>query len=265
MLKKFKPTSPGVRGKVMVSRRNLHKGRPYKALTRSLRKSSGRNNSGRLVNRRKGGGVARRLRVVDFFLGDNDARIERLEYDPNRSGWLALVRNSGEEYSYCLAGDKSTPGDRVGKFHPRVRLSEFKEGEAGFNLSSDQFGKAKFGRSAGTTITVKTREGEDWVVVKLPSGELKRFRSDCWMSRGQVSNPDHNKEVYSKAGTQRRRNRRFVVRGMAQNAVDHPMGSKSGKSKGRHPKDRWGNVAKGKRTRHRPPFRVVLSRKNAKK
>lgn len=250
-MKHYKATSNGIRGKVSVDRSILHKGKPYRKLTKSRRNPSGRNSQGKLVNRRIGGGVKRRIRIIDHRWDFDNAKIIRLEYDPNRSGWIALIYTDHDDYKYIIAAHNWKPGDNINKgdynTNSRVQLSQVRQGDLGFCLSYDKFGKSSIARAAGTWIQIMNKE-DDWVVVKLPSNEIRRFKNNAWITLGKVSNIDHSKTNLGKAGTAVRLNRRPIVRGLAQNCCDHPMGGK-GQHKGKIIKNRWGKIARGPRTR----------------
>jgi large subunit ribosomal protein L2 len=275
-LKTFKPVTPSLRQLVQVDRSGLWKGKPVKALTEGLIKTGGRNNLGRITVRHHGGGHKRRYRLVDFKrrkLGVG-AVVERLEYDPNRSAFIALLRYDDGEQAYILAPQRLNVGDRV-IADDRI---DVKPGNAGplknipigtivHNIELKPGGGGQLARAAGTYAQLVGRDGDD-AQIRLGSGEIRRVRAACMASIGAVSNPDHQNINYGKAGRKRWLGWRPTVRGVAMNPVDHPHGGGEGRtSGGRHPVTPWGKPTKGARTRRnkRTDSQIVRSRHKAKK
>jgi large subunit ribosomal protein L2 len=275
-LKTFKPVTPSLRQLVQVDRSGLWKGKPVKALTEGLSKTGGRNNLGRITVRHHGGGHKRRYRLVDFRrrkLGVG-AQVERLEYDPNRSAFIALLRYDDGEQAYILAPQRLNAGDRV-IADERI---DVKPGNAGplknipigtivHNIELKPGRGGQLARAAGTYAQLVGRDGDD-AQIRLGSGEIRRVRAACMASIGAVSNPDHQNINLGKAGRRRWMGWRPTVRGVAMNPVDHPHGGGEGRtSGGRHPVTPWGKPTKGARTRRnkRTDSQIVRSRHKAKK
>ncbi len=275
-LKSFKPVTPSLRQLVQVDRTGLWKGKPVKRLTEGLAKSGGRNNMGRMTVRHRGGGHKRRYRLVDFKrkkLGVG-ALVERLEYDPNRSAFIALLRYDDGEQAYILAPQRLNAGDRV-IADERI---DVKPGNAGplknipigtivHNIELKPGAGGQLARAAGTYAQLVGRDGND-AQIRLGSGEIRRVRAECMASIGAVSNPDHQNINLGKAGRQRWMGWRPSVRGVAMNPVDHPHGGGEGRtSGGRHPVTPWGKPTKGARTRRNKKTdpQIVRSRHKAKK
>jgi large subunit ribosomal protein L2 len=275
-LKTFKPVTPSLRQLVQVDRSELWKGKPVKALTEGMSKSSGRNNLGRITVRHRGGGHKRRYRLVDFKRQKFGvgAAVERLEYDPNRSAFIALLRYDDGEQAYILAPQRLSAGDRV-IADDRV---DVKPGNAGplknipvgtivHNIELKAGRGGQLARAAGTYAQLVGRDG-DYAQIRLGSGEIRRVRSECMASIGAVSNPDHQNINIGKAGRKRWMGWRPTVRGVAMNPVDHPHGGGEGRtSGGRHPVTPWGKPTKGARTRRnkKTAGMIVRSRHLAKK
>src|ERR671927_1044739 len=258
-LKTFKPTTPSQRQLVIVDRGELWKGEPVKALTEGLRKSGGRNNAGRVTLRFRGGGHKRRYRVIDFKRRKDDvvATVERLEYDPNRTAFIALVKYDDGEIAYILApqrlkaGDKVVSGEKVDvKPGNAAPLRSIPVGTIVHNVEMKAGKGGQLARSAGTYVQLVGRDG-DWSQLRLASGEIRRVRSACMATVGSVSNPDHQNQNYGKAGRMRWKGRRPHNRGVTMNPVDHPHGGGEGRtSGGRHPVTPWGQPTKGHKTRN---------------
>ena len=258
-LKSFKPTTPGQRQLVIVDRSELWKGRPIKALTEGKREKGGRNNMGRITQRWRGGGHKQRYRIVDFKRTkfDMPADVVRLEYDPNRSGFIALVRYEDGELSYILApqrlkeGDKVVSGERVDvKPGNAMPMRNIPVGTIIHNVEMKPGKGGQIARAAGTYAQYLGRDA-GYALLRLNSGEVRRVRLECKATIGAVSNPDHMNEVLSKAGRNVWRNRRPSVRGTAMNPIDHPHGGGEGRtSGGRHPVTPWGKGTKGTKTRN---------------
>lgn len=257
-LKSFKPTTPGQRGLILVDRSGLHKGKPVKSLTEGLSRKGGRNNTGRITARRIGGGHKRTYRMVDFKRRkwDVEATVERLEYDPNRSAFIALVRYDDGELSYILApqrlsvGDKVIAGDKVDvKPGNAMPLGNMPVGTIVHNVELKPGKGGQIARSAGTYIQLVGRD-DGYAILRLSSGEQRKVHGSCMATIGAVSNPDHQNIVIAKAGRTRWLGKRPSVRGVAMNPVDHPHGGGEGRtSGGRHPVTPWGKPTKGKKTR----------------
>ena len=258
-LKAYKPTSPGRRQLVLVDRSELWKGKPVKALTEGLTKSGGRNNTGRITSFQVGGGHKRRYRLVDFKRRkwDVEATVARLEYDPNRTAFIALVEYTDGEQAYILAPQRLKVGDKVvagSKVDVRpgnaMPLSSIPVGTIVHNVELKPGKGGQIARSAGTYVQVVGKDG-NYVMLRMASGEQRMVRAECMATIGAVSNPDHQNISLGKAGRSRWMGRRPVVRGVAMNPVDHPHGGGEGRtSGGRHPVTPWGKPTKGKRTRN---------------
>lgn len=258
-LKSYKPTTPGQRGLIIVDRSGLHKGKPVKQLTEGLTKSGGRNNKGRITARRRGGGHKRSYRIVDFKRRkwNMAATIERLEYDPNRSAFIALVKYEDGELSYVLApqriavGDKIIAGEKVDvKPGNAMPLRSIPVGTIIHNIELKPGKGGQIARSAGTFAQLVGRD-QAYAIIRLSSGEQRLVLGACMASIGAVSNPDQSNINLSKAGRSRWLGRRPSVRGVAMNPVDHPHGGGEGRtSGGRHPVTPWGKPTKGRKTRN---------------
>ncbi len=257
-LKKFKPNTPGQRTLVIVDRSQLWKGKPEKTLTEGLSSKGGRNNKGRVTARRRGGGHKRTYRQVDFKRRKFDvpATVERLEYDPNRSAFIALVRYEDGELSYILAPQRVSAGDTVISGEQQdvkpgnaMPLANIPIGTIVHNVELKAGKGGQIARSAGAYVQLVGRD-QGYALIRLKSGEQRMVRAECMATIGAVSNPDHANIKLGKAGRNRWLGRRPSVRGVAMNPVDHPHGGGEGRtSGGRHPVTPWGQPTKGKRTR----------------
>jgi large subunit ribosomal protein L2 len=257
-LKHFNPTSAGRRGLILVDRSELHKGKPVKALVEGLTKSGGRGGGGRVAVRFRGGGAKRLYRIVDFKRRkwDVPAVVERLEYDPNRSAFIALLRYADGELAYILApqrlhaGDEVIAGERVDvKPGNAMPLRSMPIGTIIHNVELKPQKGGQMARSAGGYAQLVGRD-TGYAQIRLGSGELRMVMDACMATVGAVSNPDHMNENLGKAGRSRHMGRRPHVRGVAMNPVDHPHGGGEGKtSGGRHPVTPWGVPTKGRKTR----------------
>lgn len=257
-LKTYKPMTPGQRSLVLVDRSNLWKGRPVKALTEGLTGKGGRNNNGRITARRRGGGHKRLYRLVDFkrLKMDMAATVERIEYDPNRSAYIALLRYEDGERSYILAPQRVSVGDTVisGKqvdVKPgnAMPLRSTPIGTIIHNVEMKAGKGGQIARAAGTYVQLVGRDS-GYAILRLNSGETRMVRAECMATVGAVSNPDNSNIKLGKAGRKRWVGKRPSVRGVAMNPVDHPHGGGEGRtSGGRHPVTPWGKPTKGKRTR----------------
>ncbi|EKD73449.1 MAG: hypothetical protein ACD_45C00313G0003 [uncultured bacterium] len=257
-LVKSKPTSPGQRFTIKVTNKELHKGQPYAPLVCRKKKTGGRNNEGRITCRHVGGGHKQRYRYVDFKRDKDNvpARIERLEYDPNRSAYIALALYADGERRYIVAPNGLKAGDQivsgaeasiaVGNCLP---LANMPIGSVLHCLELKPGKGAQLARSAGASVQLIAREGI-YATVRLRSGEMRKILAECRAVVGEVSNSEHNLRSLGKAGASRRRGIRPTVRGVAMNPVDHPHGGGEGKtSGGRHPVSPWGVPTKGYKTR----------------
>lgn len=253
-----KPTSPGRRFVIKVVHKNLHKGAPHSALTSSKKKTGGRNNLGRITCRHIGGGHKRKYRVIDFKRNKDGilARVEHLEYDPNRSAHIALVVYADGERRYIIAPQGLQVGDGIySGLEAQIKLGNclpLSNIPIGTNVHCVELkpGKgAQLARSAGASVQLIAREGI-YATIRLRSGEMRKVLADCRAVIGEVSNAEHNLRSLGKAGATRRRGIRPTVRGVAMNPIDHPHGGGEGKtSGGRHPVSPWGVPTKGYKTR----------------
>ncbi|MCI4662110.1 MAG: 50S ribosomal protein L2 [Neomegalonema sp.] len=257
-LKSFKPTSPGQRALVLIDRSALWKGRPEKTLTEGLTKNGGRNNTGRITARRQGGGAKRLYRKIDFKRRkwDVPATVERIEYDPNRTAFIALLKYEDGELAYILAPQRLAVGDTViasakadVKPGNAMPLSGMPVGSIVHNVEMKPGKGGQIARSAGTYAQFVGRDGA-YAQLRLNSGELRIVLQTCMATIGAVSNPDHSNQNFGKAGRVRHKGKRPAVRGVAMNPIDHPHGGGEGRtSGGRHPVTPWGKPTKGRRTR----------------
>ncbi|MEL6233844.1 MAG: 50S ribosomal protein L2 [Pseudomonadota bacterium] len=257
-LKNFKPTTPGQRGLVLIDRSALWKGRPVKRLTEGVTEKGGRNNTGRITARRRGGRVKRLYRIIDFKRRkwDVPATVERIEYDPNRTAFIALVRYEDGEQAYILApqrlglGDQVVAGARVDvKPGNAMPFSGMPVGTIVHNVEMKPGKGGQIARSAGTYAQFVGRDG-GYAQLRLTSGEMRLVRQECMATVGAVSNPDNSNQNFGKAGRIRLKGKRPSVRGVAMNPIDHPHGGGEGRtSGGRHPVTPWGKPTKGRRTR----------------
>jgi len=274
---KYKPTSPGTRTVVKVDRSHLYKGGPYLPLTGSQSKTGARNNSGRITTRHKGGGSRQKYRVIDFKR-DKDGIVgvvERVEYDPNRTGHIALIKYADGERRYILAPKGVKVGDEIrsGADSPikpgnAMQLRHIPVGSIVHNVEMKAGKGGQMARSAGSSVSFTAREGI-YAYLRLKSGETRKVHIDCRATLGEVGNDEHNLRSYGKAGAKRWLGIRPTVRGLAMNPVDHPHGGGEGKSgQGNpHPVSPWGQQAKGLKTRHnkRTDNMIVQRRKNRKR
>jgi large subunit ribosomal protein L2 len=274
-LKQYNPTSPARRGLVLVDRSALHKGKPVKQLTEGLRKTGGRNNMGHATSRGIGGGHKQRYRIVDFKRRkwDMPATVERLEYDPNRTAFIALVKYEDGELAYVIAPQRLAPGDVIvaGKkvdVKPgnAMEIGQMPVGTIVHNVELKPGKGGQLARSAGTFIQVVGRD-RGMVIIRLNSGEQRYVRSDCMATVGAVSNPDNANQYLAKAGRNRWLGKRPLTRGVAKNPVDHPHGGGEGRtSGGRHPVTPWGKPTKGAKTRkNKATDKMIIRSRHAKK
>ncbi len=273
-LKKFKPTTSSQRELVLVDRSALWKGKPVKALTEGLSQSGGRNNHGRITQRRRGGGHKRSYRIIDFKRQKYDvpATVERLEYDPNRSAFIALITYEDGEQSYILAPQRVQPGATVisgervdiipGNAMP---MQNIPVGTIIHNIEMKAKKGGQIARSAGAYAQLIGKDA-GYALLRLGSGEQRMVRAECMATVGAVSNPDHQNINLGKAGRNRWLGKRPSVRGVAMNPVDHPHGGGEGRtSGGRHPVTPWGKPTKGKRTRSNKATDSMILRRRRKK
>ena len=274
-LKKFKPNTPGTRGLTLIDKTGLWKGKPKKSLTAGLSKKGGRNNTGRITMRRKGGGHKSKYRLIDFKRSKQDvsAVVERIEYDPNRSAYIALIKYDDSTFSYILAPKDLNVGDAVissdkaeiktGNCMP---MSIIPVGIDIHNVELNVGGGAQLARAAGSSTQI-VGKSDGYVVVKLPSGEQRKVREECKATIGVLSNVDNKNKKLGKAGRNRWLGIRPSVRGVAMNPIDHPHGGGEGKtSGGRHPVTPWGKKTKGLKTRNnKRTDKFIIKRKTDKK
>ncbi|MGB0632462.1 MAG: 50S ribosomal protein L2 [Alphaproteobacteria bacterium] len=273
-LKQYKPNTPSQRGLVLVDRSELWKGKPVKALTEGLTKSGGRNNKGRITSRRRGGGHKRLYRVIDFKRTKFDvpATVQRIEYDPNRSAFIALLKYEDGEEAYILAPQRLQEGDAV----IAANRADIKPGNAmpmenmpvGTIIHNVEMKPGKGGQMARAAGTYVQLIGKDsgYAQLRLTSGELRMVPAKCMATVGAVSNSDNQNINLSKAGRKRWMGKRPQVRGVAMNPVDHPHGGGEGRtSGGRHPVSPWGKPTKGARTRRKKKSDDLIMRRRRKK
>jgi large subunit ribosomal protein L2 len=274
-LKTFRPTSPGRRQLVIVARGELFKGKPVKALTEGLRKSGGRNNMGRVTAFRHAGGHKRAYRIIDFKRRkwDMAAVVERIEYDPNRTAFIALIKYKDGELAYIIApqrlkvGDEVIAGEKVDvKPGNAMLLKNIPVGTIIHNVELKPFKGGQAARAAGSYAQVVGRDA-GYAQLRMMSGEVRMAPDVCMATIGAVSNPDNMNEVWGKAGRGIWLGRKPSVRGVAMNPVDHPHGGGEGKtSGGRHPVTPWGKKTRGPKTRKtKSSDRLIIRRRNAKK
>src|ERR1035437_2922923 len=275
-LKTFKPVTPGLRQLVIVDRSELYKGKPVKALTEGKSSNGGRNNLGRVTVRFRGGGHKRTYRIVDFKRRKVDvpAKVERIEYDPNRTSFIALIKYSDGELSYIVApqrlavGDEVVSGSQVDvKPGNAMPLANIPVGTIVHNIEMKIGKGGAMARSAGTYAQIVGRD-RGYVILRLNSGEQRLIHGQCFGTVGAVSNPDHMNTSIGKAGRKRWMGRMPHNRGVVMNPVDHPHGGGEGRtSGGRHPVTPWGKPTKGKKTRSNKSTTkfIVTSRHKSKK
>ena len=257
-LRTFKPATPGLRQLVIVDRSELYKGKPEKSLTVGLTKTGGRDNFGHVTSRKIGGGHKRKYRVIDFKRNkfDCEATVERIEYDPNRTSFIALINYEDGEKAYILAPQRLKAGDKVissekADIKPgnAMPLKSMPVGTIVHNVELKSGKGGQLVRSAGCYAQVVGKDG-GYAQLKLSSGELRIVREECLATVGAVSNPDNQNVSLGKAGRARWMGVRPVSRGVAMNPVDHPHGGGEGRtSGGRHPVTPWGKPTKGAKTR----------------
>ncbi len=275
-LKTFKPVTPGLRQLVIVDRSDLYKGKPVKTLTEGKSSKGGRNNLGRVTVRFRGGGHKQTYRLVDFKRRKLDVvgKVERLEYDPNRTAFIALIRYADDTPAYILApqrlsvGDEVVSGEQVDvKPGNAMPIANIPVGTLVHNIETKIGKGGSIARSAGAYAQIAGRD-QGYVIIRLSSGEQRLVHGQCFATIGAVSNPDHMNTSIGKAGRSRWLGRRPHNRGVTMNPVDHPHGGGEGRtSGGRHPVTPWGKPTKGKKTRSNKSTDrfIVSSRHNRKK
>ena len=275
-LKTFKPVTPGLRQLVIVDRSELHKGKPVKSLTEGKSSKGGRNNNGRITVRFRGGGHKQTYRIVDFKRRklDMPAKVERLEYDPNRTSFIALIKYADGELAYIIAPQRLSAGDEVisgnqvdVKPGNAMPLANMPVGTIVHNIEMKIGKGGAIARSAGTYAQIVGRD-QGYVSVRLNSGEQRLIHGQCFATVGAVSNPDHMNTSIGKAGRARWLGHRPHNRGVTMNPIDHPHGDGEGRtSGGRHPVTPWGKPTKGKNTRSNKSTDkfIVSSRHDRKK
>lgn len=274
-VKKYKPVTPGQRTKMIPTFEEVTKSTPEKSLIKPLKKSGGRNNQGRMTMRYMGGGHKRRYRVIDFKRDKDDmkATVKSIEYDPNRTAYIALLVYEDGEKRYILApeglkvGDKVVSGEGVApEVGHTLPLSKIPLGTDIHNIELKPGQGGKIVRSAGATATLTSRDGK-YAIVKLPSGESRMILVTCRATVGELSNKDHGIVHSGKAGRNRWLGRRPRVRGVAMNPVDHPMGGGEGRASGGHPRSRNGMIAKGYKTREKKKHsnKYIVEKRKSKK
>ena len=270
-LKQFKPNTPGQRGLVLVDKSNLFKGKPVKKLTEGLNKSGGRNNSGKITMWQRGGGHKRRYRIIDFKRTKLDVTgtVERIEYDPNRSAYIALIKYEDNELRYIIAPQRLGLGDKIISANKAdikpgncMPLSAVPVGTLVHNVELKPGKGGQIARSAGSYVQIIGKD-LSYSILRLTSGEVRLVLSSCLCTIGAVSNQDNQNINLGKAGRNRWLGRRPSVRGVAMNPVDHPHGGGEGRtSGGRDPVTPWGVSTKGKKTRNnKKTDRFIIKRK----
>lgn len=275
-LKFYNPTTPSQRGLILTDKSDLYKGAPEKTLTRGKKASTGRDNNGHITSRFRGGGHKRSYRVIDFKRKkfDVEAVVERIEYDPNRTSHIALIKYADGELAYILAPQRLAVGDKViasesADIQPgnAMPLKNIPVGTIIHNVELKIGKGGQMARSAGTYIQL-TGKDSGYAILKLQSGELRKVPESCMATIGAVSNPDHQNQVIGKAGRTRWKGKRPHNRGVVMNPVDHPHGGGEGKtSGGRHPVSPWGKCAKGTKTRDpkKASWNMIMQRRKKNK
>ena len=274
-LKTFKPYTKSTRGTVIIEKKDLWKGKPIKSLTFGKKSVSGRNNLGRITSRRRGSGHKQKFRKIDFFRNKHniEAVVERIEYDPNRTSHIMLVKYEDGERAYMLLPQKIKIGDKIISGNKKeikigncMPLSDIPDGTAIHNVEMNPGGGAKIARSAGSSVQITGSDG-GYSIIKLASGEIRKIISRAKATIGVLSNPDQKNIKIGKAGRSRWLGIRPSVRGVVMNPVDHPHGGGEGKtSGGRSPVSPWGQSAKGLKTRkNKRTNKFIISRKVKRK
>ncbi len=281
MIKKNRPTTPSRRHMTGISYKSLlgsTKNNPHKLLTKGFKRSKGRNNKGRITTRHKGGGAKRLYRVIDFKYDKMDipAKVESVEYDPNRSGFIALIAYVDGEKRYILAPQEMKKGDKIVvskkaeiKKGNRLPLSKIPAGTHVYNIEVQPGGGAKLARSAGNFAELLAHDA-GYAQIKMPSKEIRKVSEKCWASVGAVSNEEYGLIVWGKAGRSRHRGIRPTVRGSAMNAADHPLGGGEGRAPAglkKGAKNKWGKGKRGVKTRKPKKYSnaMIIKRRIKKK
>jgi len=274
-LKKHKPITPGTRFRISNTFEEITTSKPEKSLLAPWKRSGGRNNQGKMTVRYRGGGHKRRYRIIDFKRDKYNVSgtVQTIEYDPNRSAFIALIQYEDGEKRYIVApqgigvGDKIISGENI---EPEVGntlfLRDIPLGTLIHNIELAPSAGGKMARGAGTYAQLTAKDGK-YAILRLPSGETRMVLLTCLATIGTVSNSDHNLQVIAKAGRKRWMGRRPRTRGVAMNPVDHPMGGGEGRSSGGHPRSRTGVYAKGQKTRNRnkPSSKLIISKRKNRK
>ncbi len=273
-IKKYSPTTPARRWGAVLDYSEITKTKPEKSLTEPIRKRGGRNNLGRVTASHRGGGNKRMYRIIDFKRRKDGVagQVAAIEYDPNRSCFIALVDYADNEKRYILAPQGLKVGAKI-ESGPTVEpavgnamaMRNIPVGLEVHNIELNPGQGGRLVRAAGGTARLMAREG-DWAVIQLPSGEMRRVRADCRATIGQLGNLDHSNISLGKAGRSRHRGRKPHVRAMVMNPVDHPMGGGEGRSKSnKHPQSRTGVLAKGGKTRNprKPSNKWIIRRRRS--
>lgn len=274
-LKTYRPTSPGIRGMIRVDRSELWKGKPERTLTEGLNRKAGRNNTGKKTMWHRGGGHKKKYRVIDFKRNKFDmvATIERLEYDPNRTAWIALIKYTDGELAYIIAPQRVKAGDKVvsgirADILPgnAMQIKNIPVGTLVHNVELHPGKGGQMARSAGTFVQIVGRDA-GMTQIKMSSGELRVVRGECMATVGSVSNTDHSNVQIGKAGRNRWLGWKPVNRGVVMNPIDHPHGGGEGKSSGgRNPVTPWGKPTKGMKTRkNKATDKYILRRRKNKR
>lgn len=274
-LKTFKPMTPSQRGLVLIDRSDLYKGAPEKSLTEGTKSTGGRDNQGHVTSRHRGGGHKKKYRTIDFRRNKFDmvAKVERIEYDPNRSAHIALIKYEDETLAYILAPQRIKAGDKVVagqkediKPGNAMPLKNIPVGTILHNVEMKPGRGGQLARAAGSYVQL-TGKDSGYVLLRLRSGEVRKVSAECLATVGAVSNQDHQNQKIGKAGRNRWLGKRPHVRGVAMNPVDHPHGGGEGKtSGGRHPVSPWGQPTRGLRTRSKKKNsnKHIISRRYSK-
>ena len=270
-LKTYKPYTKSTRSTVLIDRKNIWKGSPVKSLTKGKVSTGGRNNLGRITSRSKGAGHKKRYRIIDFYRNkiDSFGKVIRIEYDPNRTSYIALIKYEDNTQNYIICpeglkvGDSITSGTKKEiKIGNAMSLIDIPPGTLVHNVELIEGNGGKLARSAGSSVTISGFDN-DYAIIKLSSGETRKVRASCKATIGTVSNPDQKNIQIGKAGRNRWKGKRPMVRGVVKNPVDHPHGGGEGKSAGgRHPVSPWGQSAKGLKTRKpKRSDKLIISRR----
>ncbi len=274
-VRKFRPMTPGTRFRVQNTFAEVTTASPERSLLEPIKRSGGRNSSGRMTMRYRGGGHKKKYRVIDFKRDKHniEASVQSIEYDPNRTAFIALLAYTDGEKRYIIAPEGLKKGDKVvsgASVAPELGnclpLRDIPLGTVVHNIELRPNGGGVMARSAGTYAQLTAKDGK-YAILKLPSGETRMVLAVCMATIGSVSNTDHSLQSMGKAGRSRWKGRRPRVRGVAMNPVDHPMGGGEGKSSGGHPRSRTGLYAKGKKTRNRkkPSSKLIITRRKTKR